>query len=87
MKIITAAAGMVLLQMSSCLADLAGGGEKWKVVRAPGTNSCVAIKDTAMDPSRPEVLGTYSGQSAAESALSDFKTKPDPNHAGYEQCM
>ncbi|MGF7179121.1 hypothetical protein [Tunturiibacter psychrotolerans] len=87
MKLLAFGASLIVIQLGSCLSDLTGGGEKWKVVRAPGTNSCAAIKDTAMDPSRPEVLGTYSGEAAATGALSDFKSKPDPNHAGMEVCM
>jgi hypothetical protein len=78
--------GMLLMQ-TDCFRGDGGSGEKWKVVRNPGTNNCLAVVSTAMDPDKPEVLGTYNSQQAAISALNSFKSTPDDQKAGFEKCM
>lgn len=75
-----------MLLLSDCLGG-GGDGTKWKVIRDPGTNNCVAVQSTAVDPGKPETLGTYNSQTAAVSALNAFKQTPDPNKAGFETCM
>lgn len=73
-------AGIVLLGIASAACpEILGGGdnEDWKIVRNRSTHSCLAAISTALDPSRPELMGTYKGKSKAEAALSGFKNQDD----------
>lgn len=60
--------------------------DTWKILRAPSTNSCIAVVITAVDPSRPELLGKYKTKADAIAALEDFKKQDDPKKANFKMC-
>jgi hypothetical protein len=58
-------------------AGKSGRIKDWKIVRS-NINSCIVIRTTAFDPSRPELLGTYTTEAGPIKLYLRFRKRTIP---------